>query len=130
MFFGRIGPKSSDTKEAMFTTSKKRRQLAAVSLAVAMAAPAGLIEVSKLYAETAAPSTEAGETPLCVQEQGNASGVELLKSALEQYKAGQYEEAQATIGQIKVDELSAGNKSTLEDLSGRVNKAADQRKAA
>lgn len=132
MFFGRIGPKSSDTKEAMFTTSKKRRQLAAVSLAVAMAAPAGLMEVSKLYGQEApaAPSTDAGDMPLFVQEQGAASGVELLKSAIEQYKAGQYEEAQATIGQIKVEELSEKNKSTLDDLSGQVNKAADQRKAA
>lgn len=133
MFFGRTGPqKSSDTKEAMFTTSKKRRQLAVVSLAVAMSAPVGLVEVSRLYAQetaAAAPAVEA-ELPLMVQDQGATSSVELLKQAIEQYKAGQYEEAQATIGQIKTDDLSDKNKLTLTDLTGRVNNAADQRKAA
>ncbi|HZZ43499.1 MAG TPA: hypothetical protein VFE58_11225 [Tepidisphaeraceae bacterium] len=120
----------------MFTTSKKRKQLAAISLAVAMAAPVGVVEVSRIYAQQApntapvADAAVAAEVPLMVQDQGTASSVELLKTAVDQYKSGQYEEAQATIGQIKTDDLSDKNKSTLDDLTGRVNKAADQRKAA
>ena len=58
-----------------------------IAMAVAMAAPVGMIEVSRLYAQDAgSPAVPAAdlEAPLMVQEQGAASGVELLKQAVEQ----------------------------------------------
>lgn len=73
---------------------------------------------------TAGVAGEIGELELL------AADNETLRLATDQFKAGEYEEAAATLSSVKVDDLSASDKKAYDRLSARVTEAVDGRKAA
>ncbi|MFN4242711.1 MAG: hypothetical protein ACK4PI_05690 [Tepidisphaerales bacterium] len=107
------------------------RRLTALSVAAAsVAAPAALVALQTptppalVSSEFAAETMAAGELELLAAEN------ETLRLATEQFRKGEFEEAQATLASIRVEELSASDRRAYDRLSTRVNEAVEGRKAA
>lgn len=107
------------------------RRLTALSVAAAsVAAPAALVALQTptppavVSSEFAAETMAAGELELLAAEN------ETLRLATEQFRRGEFEEAQATLASIRVEELSASDRRAYDRLSTRVNEAVEGRKAA
>jgi general secretion pathway protein D len=124
--------------DAGASTDTRLRKLTAVSLAVAsVLQPVALglaraPQVSGGGSSPASGSPISAETPVVAETfvAELAPDNESLKQAIAQYDAKEYEEAAATLSTIKVDELSASDKSTFDRLSGKVGTAVEGRKAA
>jgi len=98
----------------------KRRRLAALGLAAAMAVPAALAQVSHLYAADARPP----KAPA-----GPGAG-ELLKVGLTQFDHRQYEEAEETLRKIDTRKLSDQERRSLIQKMALIGQAAAQRRTA
>lgn len=112
-------------------TDLPRRRLTALSVAAAsVAAPAALVALQTpppppvITSELAAEATVTAEVELLAAEN------ETLRLATEQFRRGEFEEAQATLATVRVDELSASDRRAYDRLSARIKEAVEGRKAA
>lgn len=146
MFSRRTALPSTSSDTASSSKTSMQRRLTALSLAAAAVAQpmvpflANSLSASKAHASqtplplgaistnlvtaTAETNVAAAETELF------AADNETLKQATNQYKAGEYEEAQTTLSTVKADELSASDKKAYDRLSQRTNDAVEARKTA
>ncbi len=123
---------SSGQGSALDQGSTRRKRVTALSLAVAMTNPAGFIALARA-GDTPATGTQSllatdikpGESEITVTYDNDT-----LRLASDQFKGGEFEEALATLQSVKVDSLSAGDKSGYTSLLSRVNEAVEGRKAA
>lgn len=114
MFFGRYGQKPSVESQSRNANAKRRRRVAAFSIAAAVALPAGVVELAKLYAQDVQP----------------ASSQELLTQGQQQLANHQYEEALATLKQVQRPNLSDSDRKKYDSALGKAQTAADGRIAA
>jgi len=118
VFFDRLGTPSEPTSTASHT-AKRRRQLAALGLAAAMAIPAGALKLSRVYADSA-PSN--GALP--------PSAEDTVKAAQALTDQGKYEEAEETLRQINTFDLSDIDRRVVLAALTDASKAAEQRRSA
>jgi Flp pilus assembly secretin CpaC len=119
VFFDRFGTSSEPTLTTASHTAKRRRQLAALGLAAAMAIPAGALKLSRVYAD-GAPSN--GALPPSAQD--------TVKAAQAMMDQGKYEEAEETLRQINTFELSDVDRRVVLSLLTESSKDAEQQRAA
>src|SRR5688572_25511962 len=110
---------------AKSNTPSRQKQLAVLALAVAMATPVTAIQ--QVFAQSA---ERAPELPIFAFEQEQLSNDELLKQGREQLAKDLYEEAAATLQQVKTAELSEGDRKAHGEALGQAQSAAEQRRAA
>ncbi|HEV2296451.1 MAG TPA: hypothetical protein VGR35_21585 [Tepidisphaeraceae bacterium] len=127
----------------------RRRQMAALALAVAMAAPtlhaqqgaAPPLLIDAAVAEQRAAGNDAPVAPapaapgdgtdnVILAQAQTASPAEALKQGQEQFKAGEYEEALSTLQAIDAASLSERERRTLNEVLSDAEAAAAQRRAA
>ena len=117
--------------------------LAALAFAAAVAHPLGSVmalETTPMHVSVATGGLNgaAGQSMSLAMGSAEAEllGAELavdnetLAEAQKQYRAKQYEEAQATLGNVPVDALGGRDRRAFEELSTRVTEAVEGRKAA
>src|SRR5690348_16322584 len=95
VFCDRFGPQAS-LSESSFSKSAsskppRRKNWAALGLAVALAAPVGAVQLSRLYAQDVSGP---------VQSAGPAHFDDLVKLGRTQFDAEQYEDAQKTLAAV------------------------------
>ena len=129
------------------TGSNRRRRGAMMALAVAVGTPANLMTALAAHAaepvapRPAAPGADAfrpeaaprpyvGVVPAFLAEQPKAGDVELLRQGQEQFTKRQYEEALATLQQVKVDALAPADREAYQTAIRDAQSAANERKAA
>ena len=95
-----------------------RGRLAALTLAVALAAPA----IPALAQQLPVLATVAQAAP--------ADAKTALNAAVAQFKAGQYEEALTALQAIRADSLSADDQKLLADTTSQAQQATESRRAA
>lgn len=125
MFFNRSGFNASSSKHSASASGpvrdRRHRRFMALGLAVALALPVGLIEFNRLYAQDSGAVTVSAAA---------TQSDELLKQGVEQLEQKQYEEAQATLSQIKPESLPAKSRKELARSLAEASAAAAQRQAA
>ena len=94
MFFDRLGSSSEPTPSSL-ENSKRRKKLAMLSLAAAMALPAGALGLSALYAEETGPK-DAAPSP----------ADDAMRAARQQMDQGNYDQAVRTLRQVNSATLS------------------------
>ncbi|HYO07427.1 MAG TPA: hypothetical protein VER17_00515, partial [Tepidisphaeraceae bacterium] len=92
-----------------------------MSLAVAVATPVALTAIAKL---------RAAQPPALGAQQPTLAPADALREGIRQYRAGQFEEAVATLRAVDDNALGDADKRTLYDTLGRADKAAADRKTA
>ncbi len=124
MFFNRLGSKSCECSKMTHEGVRRygRRPWAMLSLAALLAVPATLLPAQDSPAGSAATTARPAAAP--------ADNAALLKKGVQEYQNNQYEEAVATLKQVKADSLSASDKRTLSDTLAKAEPAAAQRQAA
>ncbi len=115
MFFNRLGHSSQ-----IDATRSGLRRSATLALAMAASAALGLMQVNQLHAADAPPRS----APTA------ANPAEQLKQGVKQYNDKQYEEAAATLKQIKAESLKGSDRDQLKEYQAKADSAAAQRKAA
>ena len=119
MFFERSGTKPQSLNPSPLHPNR-RRNLAALGLAVAMATPVGLTQSSRLYA---GPSEG--------DRLSNApTASDLLRLGREQFDAQKYEQAEKTLSAVKLADLSAKESDAFLSLFSDVKHAATERRTA
>jgi type II secretory pathway component GspD/PulD (secretin)/tetratricopeptide (TPR) repeat protein len=118
VFFDRLGTSSEPTSIAS-QTIKRRRQLAALGLAAAMAIPAGALQLARVYADSPPPTDASSPSP-----------AEAVKSAQAQMDQGQYEQAEDTLRQINTVNLSDIDRRVVLAALADASKGADQARDA
>lgn len=152
MFFSSDSPAgptpSTDALSALSSNRKpisprlRRRQMAALALAVGMAAPALYAQqgpaqplpidaaaAERRAADNTATDNTAANDVILAQAQ-TASPADALKQGQAQLKAGEYEEALSTLQAIDATALAERDRRTLTDALERAETAAAQRRAA
>ena len=97
--------------------------------ALAMAVASALPTVAFISAPVRA-STDIEQALVLLADQAKPTDAQLLASGAEQYSKGLYEEAQATLQQVKLDALPEADRGKLADTLRKVEAALAQRKAA
>ena len=136
---------SSNRKTPMHppvSSRTRRRQMAALALAVGMAAPAGfgrfaaaqqaplLVDAAAAEQRAAGNSAAANDNVILAQAQ-TGSPAEALKQGQDQFKAGEYEDALSTLQAIDASTLtSERGRRALADALSKAEAAAAQRRAA
>ncbi len=122
MFFNRLGLESCERDCMVNMIDNRRRRLASLSLAVALAVP--LVSVPGASAQ----SRPASHSPTAQTAAGAST---LLRRGIDQYRAHQYEEAEATLKQIRPTQLSPDQqkqlRKTLDDATAAANRRRDAR---
>jgi type II secretory pathway component GspD/PulD (secretin) len=118
VFFDRLGTSSEPTSSAS-NTAKRRRQLAALGLAAAMAIPTAALKLSRVYADSA-PAKDAVPP-------STADTVKAAQSLMDQ---GKYQEAQETLRQINTFDLSDIDRRVVLSALADASKAAEQCRGA
>lgn len=109
----------------------RRRRLTALSVAVAsVAAPAALVALQTPTPPVVVSSEVSSEAAVLGELELLAAENEGLRLATEQFRRGEFEEAQATLASVRVEELSASDRRAYDRLSARITEAVDGRKAA
>lgn len=128
MFFDRSGGPEAQQSESFPTVQSsesesarvRRRRIAAIGLAAAMAVPAAFSQVSRLYAGDAGlPKSPA-----------SPSAADLLKKAVEQFDHRQFEEADETLRKIDTRNLSESERQLLIRKMAPIDQAARERRTA
>ena len=101
---------------------KTQRRAAAIGLAVAATVSVASVTFSRLYAEDAAPNAAPPARPLSL-DAAVSGDADLLQQGISQYKSGQYEEAKATLAQVKTENLSAGDQKKLASMTADTEQA-------
>ena len=119
MFFDRpaVMPQSSASAQP---NSTRRRNLAALGLAAAMAAPLALSQFSRLYAQDA-KGDHLPDAP---------SAAELIRQGRQQFEQKKFEQAERTLGMVKAGSLADGDRDAYLSLLTDVKHAATERRAA
>jgi len=120
VFFDRSGPRPSASFPS-HPISNRRRNWAALGLAVAMAAPMGASQFSKLYAE------EPGGDR---QPDANPGASELMQLGREQFDKHDYERAEKTLTAVKTVNLGEKEREAYLSLLTDVKRAATERRTA
>jgi general secretion pathway protein D len=130
----------SDAPQSPADPSQANRRAAILALAVAAVAPASVWATSASAAAPApaddtfrpavAPRPFVGVVPAFLADQPKASDADLLRQGLDQYSKAQYEEALATLQQVKPDALNAEQKKSYDSVFKDAESAANERKAA
>jgi type II secretory pathway component GspD/PulD (secretin)/tetratricopeptide (TPR) repeat protein len=120
VFFDRFSPQSKSSFPSQ-PKSGRRRNLAALGLAVAMAAPVGLSQFSRLSAEEVKGDKSAG---------ASASDADLLAAGHDQFDQQQYEQAEKTLAGVKTSGLSEKDREGYLALLTDVKHAAIERRTA
>jgi len=102
----------------------RRKKLACLGLAASMALPAGVTNFGILFADSASGPAGSGNP------RAGASSADLLKTGIDQYNQGQYEQAVATLQDIDVKSLNDQDHATLISILDKANEAATQRRSA
>ena len=126
MFVNRSSRISSTEKSVsqgipMMEHRKTQRRAAVIGLAVAATVSVVSVTWTRLHAEATTPDTAAAR-PLSLADAA-ASDSDLLKQAVAQYKAKQYEDAKATLAQINAANLPSSDQRTLASTGEDVEKA-------
>ncbi|MGE5612021.1 MAG: hypothetical protein ACM359_22430 [Bacillota bacterium] len=121
MFFNSFDRDASN----LFVRRRINKRAAALAVAVATTLPTVGLTASHVYG-----MTEVEQALVLLAEQAKLSDAELLTAGTEQYNKGLYEEAQATLQQIKVDGLAAADREKLTEALKKVEGALSERKAA
>ena len=123
MFFDRTAaqPQSSLPTSA---NPNRRRNLAALGLAAAMAAPLGLAQFSRLYASEA-PGEATGD-----RLTDASSAADLIRQGREQFDHQQFEQAERTLGAVKTATLADTDREAYLSLLTDVKHAATERRSA
>ena len=125
MFVNRSSRNSSTEKSVsqgiLMEHRKTQRRAAVIGLAVAATVSVVSVTWTRLHAEATAPDAAAAR-PLSLADAA-ASDSDLLKQAVAQYKAKQYEDAKATLAQINAANLGGSDQRTLASTGDDVEKA-------
>ncbi|GEM_PF-745636 len=125
MFVNRSSRNSSTEKSVsqgiLMEHRKTQRRAAVIGLAVAATVSVVSVTWTRLHAEATTPDTAAAR-PLSLADAA-ASDSDLLKQAVAQYKAKQYEDAKATLAQINAANLAGSDQRTLASTGDDVEKA-------
>lgn len=123
MFFDRTAaqPQSSLPTSA---NPNRRRNLAAIGLAAAMAAPLGLAQFSRLYASEATGDRTGDRLT------DASSAADLIRQAREQFDGQQFEQAERTLGAVKTAALADTDREAYLSLLTDVKHAATERRSA
>jgi hypothetical protein len=113
--------KSVSQGTLMMEHRKTQRRAAVIGLAVAATVSVVSVTWTRLHAEATTPDTAAAR-PLSLADAA-ASDSDLLKQAVAQYKARQYEDAKATLAQINAANLSGSDQRALVSTGEDVEKA-------
>ena len=116
-------------RSATASSADSRRRIRRRAAAVLLAAAAVPLTSTTLRAGTGVRS-ELDTALVLLAEQAAANDAELLSRAGRQFSQGQYEDAQITLQQIKVDNLPASDRQKVSDLLNKVQNALTQRQAA
>jgi general secretion pathway protein D len=119
VFFDRPAVKPQSSVSAQ-PNSTRRRNLAALGLAAAMAAPLGLSQFSRLHAEEA-KGDHLADAP---------SAAELIRQGREQFEQKKFEQAERTLGIVKAASLADGERDAYLSLLTDVKHAATERRSA
>lgn len=109
--------------------ARAQRRAAAIGLAVATTVSIASVTFSRLYAEDAAQGAAAPARPLSL-DAAVSSDADLLLQGISQYKSGQYEEAKATLAQVKTENLSGSDQKKLASMTADTEKAVAARQDA
>ncbi len=139
MFFDRTGSQRTKTTSARTDRSRPlplHKRMAVIGLAATTAMPMGLTPMAFAGPNIVPPRAEessgadAMRLPvLMLQAAGNAEQ-SALTQATEQYNAGQYDEAQQSLQKVDAGTLGDADRKTLDEVSGKIQAAANQRKSA
>ncbi|MCC6424751.1 MAG: hypothetical protein IT447_14850 [Phycisphaerales bacterium] len=129
MFFNRPGRSSSSAFDAKAInhpahSSSTVRPIKTTALALAAALTVGGIMANW------SPAEEAAALPVLAFEQPQMSNQDLLKLGVDQFNNKQYEEAVATLQQVKAEELSEADRQSLQQTLSKADAAATQRRQA
>jgi type II secretory pathway component GspD/PulD (secretin) len=102
----------------------RRRKIACLGLAASMALPSGVSNFGWLFADQTGGSTGAGDS------QAKPTNADLLKTGIDQYNQGQYEQSVATLQQVDIKSLSDQDHQTLISVLSKANEAATERRQA
>src|SRR5262249_1314865 len=100
---------------------------AAIALAVAAAMP--VMGLSKRSA-AAATLDDVNQALVLLANNAEATDPEMLAKGISQLEKGQFEDAQVTLQQVKVEGLPAADKGKLTDALAKVEAALNERKMA
>lgn len=119
MFFDRpaVKPQPSVTSQPV---SRRRRNIAALGLAAAVAVPLGGSQISRLYADEAKGD----------QLAGTLSPAELIRQGRQQFDQQNFEQAERTLSMVKSAALEDKDRETYLSLLTDVKHAATERRAA
>ena len=120
---GNASSGNGSSGETRFLRPRRARALAALSLAVAVAAPLGVTTLSSLRAAEPA-------APVMLLQQPTLAPSAALKEGVRQFNARQFEEAVSTLQAIDASALNDAERKTLTDTLQRADSAAAQRKSA
>ena len=113
------------TPANLWTTLARAAEPAVSPRPVAPAAAA-----DETFRPAAAPRPLVGVVPALLAQQPKAGDSDLLRQAQDQYAKRQYEEALATLQQVKADGLSAEDRRVYDTAIKDAESAANERKAA
>ncbi len=125
MFVRNLSRKHARNRAPLYR--KFNSQAAAIALAAAAAAPVVLWSGTALANNAAA---ELNQAMVLLANNAAPTDPELLATGVQQYNAGQYEQAQTTLQQVKIDGLPEGDRPKLAETLKKVEGALSERQAA
>lgn len=110
---------------SMCVRPRFRKGAAALAMAVAAALPAVALAPSAAYG-----MTDVEQALVLLADQAKLTDPQLLATGVEQYDKGQYEDAQATLQQVKPEGLPEADREKLTNILRKAEAALGERKAA
>jgi general secretion pathway protein D len=101
----------------------RRKKLACLGLAASISLPAGAAKFSQLYADPSEPNGARGPA-------AQPANADLLKTGIDQYNRGQFEDSIATLQEVNIKSLSQQDRQTLVSVLGKAGAAATERRSA
>jgi len=101
----------------------RRKKLACLGLAASMSLPSGAAKFSQLYADPSEPSGSRGPAT-------QPANADLLKTGIDQYNQGLFEDSIATLQEVEIKSLSQQDRQTLVSVLAKAGAAATERRSA
>jgi general secretion pathway protein D len=101
----------------------RRKKLACLGLAASMSLPSGAAKFSQLYADPSEPLGSRGPAT-------QPANADLLKSGIDQYNEGRYQDSIATLQEVDIKSLSQQDRQTLVSVLAKAGEAATESRSA
>jgi Flp pilus assembly secretin CpaC len=115
--------KAQSSRESRSKSMIRRKKLACLGLAASISLPAGAAKFSQLYADPSEPNGARGPA-------AQPANADLLKTGIDQYNRGEYEDSIATLQEVDIKSLSQQDRQTLVSVLGKAGAAATERRSA